>query len=164
MPRNVIPVNFNRKHLTTEEKEKRSRNENALKARSDKIRCPSWLDKEARKEWRRLVGELKEMGLLTNLDTSALAICCDAYAKYMDATKKINDTNLVGVHTNKAGAKNLVINPYVMVAQKYADQYKKYCVEIGLTPNARMRMTTTAKAEPEKDELIDFIKQRTRKQ
>lgn len=159
MPRQVIPVNFNKKHLTKEEKERRSSNEQALRPRTDKVRCPSWLGREAKKEWRRLVGELKEIGLLSNLDVSTLAICCDAYSKYIAATQKINDTTLVGVHTNKAGAKNLVVNPYVMVAQKYADQYKKFCVELGLTPSARMRMTTGGgNQEPEKDKLIEFIK------
>lgn len=162
MAKQVIPVEFNKKRFTIAEREKRLAAEQALQARSDKIRCPSWLDDDAKKEWRRLVHELKEIGLLTNLDQSSLAICCDCYSKYMAATNKINDTMLVGVHTNKHGAKNLVVNPYVMVAQKYADMYKKYCVEIGLTPNARMRMTTAAQAEPEKDELIDFIKRRQR--
>jgi phage terminase small subunit len=49
-----------------------------------------------------------------------------------------------------------------MVAQKYSDTYKKYATDLGLTPAARMRMTTINTPEPEKDELIDFIKRRNR--
>lgn len=149
MARQVIPVEFNKKRFTKKEKESRLAAERKLKGNANRIRCPSWLDEEAKKEWRRLVKELKELNLISNLDTGALAMCCDAYSKYVLATSKINDTILVGVHTNKAGAKNLIVNPYVMVAQKYADMYKKYCAEFGLTPASRYKFTLPKQEEKE---------------
>jgi len=163
MPRQVVSINKNKKHLTKAEKTKRGAAEKVMgEAPPIKTAPPAWLDETAKKEWRRLIKECKAMGILSTLDMGALAICCDAYSKYMAATLKINDTTLVGTHTNKSGAKNLVINPFVMVAQKYSDTYKKYATDLGLTPAARMRMTTTHSAEPERDELIDFIKLRGR--
>ena len=163
MPRQVVSINKNKKHLTKAEKTKRGAAEKVMgEAPPIKTTPPAWLDETAKKEWRRLIKECKAMGILSTLDMGAMAICCDAYSKYMAATLKINDTTLVGTHTNKSGAKNLVINPFVMVAQKYSDTYKKYATDLGLTPAARMRMTTTHSAEPERDELIDFIKLRGR--
>jgi P27 family predicted phage terminase small subunit len=163
MPRQVVSINKNKKHLTKAEKTKRGAAEKVMgEAPPIKTTPPAWLDETAKKEWRRLIKECKAMGILSTLDMGALAICCDAYSKYMAATLKINDTTLVGTHTNKSGAKNLVINPFVMVAQKYSDTYKKYATDLGLTPAARMRMTTINTPEPEKDELIDFIKRRNR--
>lgn len=161
MARQVVPIDKNKKHLTTAEKERRGAAEKVMgEAPPIKTAPPAWLDETAKKEWRRLIKECKAMGILSTLDMGALAICCDAYSKYKAATEKINDTTLVGTHTNKFGAKNLVINPFVMVAQKYSDTYKKYATDLGLTPAARMRMTTINTPEPEKDELIDFIKRR----
>lgn len=163
MPRQVVSINKNKKHLTKAEKTKRGAAEKVMgEAPPIKTAPPAWLDETAKKEWRRLIKECKAMGILSTLDMGAMAICCDAYSKYMAATLKINDTTLVGTHTNKSGAKNLVINPFVMVAQKYSDTYKKYATDLGLTPAARMRITTTYSAEPERDELIDFIKLRGR--
>jgi len=163
MPRQVVSINKNKKHLTKAEKTKRGAAEKVMgEAPPIKTTPPAWLDETAKKEWRRLIKECKAMGILSTLDMGALAICCDAYSKYMAATLKINDTTLVGTHTNKSGAKNLVINPFVMVAQKYSDTYKKYATDLGLTPAARMRMTTINTPEPEKDELIDFIKRHNR--
>ena len=161
MARQVVPIDKNKKHLTTAEKERRGAAEKVMgEAPPIKTAPPAWLDETAKKEWRRLIKECKAMGILSTLDMGALAICCDAYSKYKAATEKINDTTLVAAHTNKFGAKNLVINPFVMVAQKYSDTYKKYATDLGLTPAARMRMTTINTPEPEKDELIDFIKRR----
>ena len=163
MPRQVVSINKNKKHLTKAEKTKRGAAEKVMgEAPPIKTAPPAWLDETAKKEWRRLIKECKAMGILSTLDMGAMAICCDAYSKYMAATLKINDTTFVGTHTNKSGAKNLVINPFVMVAQKYSDTYKKYATDLGLTPAARMRITTTYSAEPERDELIDFIKLRGR--
>jgi P27 family predicted phage terminase small subunit len=160
MAKQVVPIDKNKKNFTKAEKEKRQNAERALQAKSDKIKCPEWLDAIGQEEWQRLEEELKELGLLTNLDQAAMAIACDCYSKYIQATTKIDETALVGTHTNKGGAKNLVINPYVHVAQRYADMYKKYCTELGLTPAARLKMTTSpgAPGETEGDALIDFIK------
>ncbi len=52
-------------------------NQNEPKPES-RAKCPTWLKDEGRQEWRRLASELDYLGLLTNLDTTALALYCDA--------------------------------------------------------------------------------------
>ena len=147
MAKRVVPVSENKKRFTKREREQRLAAERALATKPISVRCPGWLDEIGKKEWRRLVREAREIGLLGNLDVGALAICCDCYSKYVTATSKINETTLVGVHTNRAGEKNLVVNPFVRVAQGYADRYRQYCVELGLTPSSRLKMTTRLRVE-----------------
>ena len=50
-----------------------------------KLQCPSHLNAEAKKEWRRLSKVLIEMGVLTELDTAAFAGYCQAYARWKEA-------------------------------------------------------------------------------
>ena len=48
-------------------------------------KCPSWLDAEAKREWRRIAPALERIGLLTEIDGTALAGCpvfCAAVHKW----------------------------------------------------------------------------------
>ncbi len=40
-------------------------------------KCPSWLHKDAKKEWKRISTELERLGLLTQVDMAALAGYCE---------------------------------------------------------------------------------------
>src|SRR3989337_534358 len=52
---------------------------------------PGWLLPNAKREWSRLVQELQELGLLTNLDRAALAGYCQAYARAIRAEAVIEE-------------------------------------------------------------------------
>lgn len=148
IPIKVLQAN-GRKHLTKAEIEKRTSSEASLKPASNKVKCPEWLDQTAKEEWKRIISELKKLELVSNIDVAALAICCDAYSKYVKATNDINKVGLLVSYTNKGGNKNVVQNPLINVATKYSDMYKKYCNEFGLTPNARIKLTVHKEAEKE---------------
>jgi len=61
--------------------------------------CPAHLDKESKKEWRRVVKILDAIGLMTELDRSILAEYCEAYGKWVTlkhelvAIQEINTKN-----------------------------------------------------------------------
>lgn len=114
-------------------------------------KCPSHLCKEAKNEWRRIYGELARLGLLTVVDRSALAIYCDGYAKWAQATAIIDAKGMTMEYENKAGAVNVVARPEVGIAHKYAQIIKAFCAEFGLTPSARCRLTL-----PKEEDLDPF--------
>lgn len=145
-------VSGNKAHLTKKQIEERTKNEPKFGA--DKIRCPTWLDKIAKKEWNRIVKELKAAELMTNVDVTALAVYCDTYSKYIDATEQLSKEDLTYVYTNKSGAKNVVEHPLVRIAKGYAELMKKYAVEFGLTPASRAKI-----AIPKKEEKKDPLKE-----
>lgn len=138
-----------KKHLTKAEIEKRTSIEENLKPATNKIKYPEWLDDKAKQEWRRIITELKRLELVTNIDVAALAICCDAYSKYVKATNDINKVELLVSYTNKGGNKNVSPNPLINIATKYSEIYKKYCNEFGLTPNSRIKLTVNREFEKE---------------
>ena len=80
--------------------EKRTSTEENIKPSINKVKYPDWLDDSAKKEWRRIITELKKLKLVTNIDVAALAICCDAYSKYVKATGDINKVGLLISYTN----------------------------------------------------------------
>lgn len=160
MPRQPVAVENNRKHLTAAEKERRQNNEAAAKPkRRGRIVCPDYLDDVAKTEFNRLVKELKNLDIITSIDTTSLAVCCDAYSKWKQATDFVNRTGLLKVKENRYGDKTIENNPAIRDALRYGDLYRKMTIECGLTPNARLRLAAkdTTQAEPQ-DELYQFLK------
>ena len=55
---------------------------NSPKAKPVLPKCPTWLTKEAKREWKRVAGPLYRAGLLTELDTNTLAMYCETWARF----------------------------------------------------------------------------------
>lgn len=144
-------VQGNKAHLTKKEIKKRKKNE--VQPRADNIERPDFLkhNKIAQRAWRRLVDELTELGLLTNVDTDALAVYCDAYSKYIEATENIKREGVTIEYTNKAGHTNTIENPNVNVAKKYYKIMKDMMAEFGLTPAARAKLAIPKEERKEPD-------------
>ena len=131
-----------KKHLSKLEIEARRALEAKYSPNTGSVNCPEWLDDAAKKHWDVLSKELLDLGLVTNLDVGALTICCDAYSKVIKSNQEIEKHGLLVTHVNKGGNRNIVPNPYVAIANKYSDIYKRYCTEFGLTPTARLKLST----------------------
>lgn len=140
-----------RSNMTKEEIKKRIAAEERLAPAADKVEPPAWLSKEAKKEWEIVAPELQRLGLLTNVDVSALAVYCDAVARYTEAAKKIQKEGAVIEYTNTQGATNLVKSPWVQVADQYAKIIRQYLTEFGLSPSARASLAINH-ADDEKEE------------
>ena len=102
--------------------------------------CPTGLSRAAKNEWRRVARELHNLGLLTLVDRAALAVYCDAWEKWAQATEALDMHGLTMEYQNKAGATNVVSRPEVGIATKYAGIVKSFCAEFGLTPSSRCRL------------------------
>lgn len=155
MPAAAHVASGNKSMLSKVELEARQAAEDAIKPASDNIVRPTWLDPIGRKMWEDINGELTVTGLITNVDVYALAIACDAYSKYVKASKSIKKDGLVLEYKNSIGAVNKVANPNVAIAQKYATQFKSFCSEFGLSPAARARLAKP-KDDPEDDKDDDL--------
>jgi P27 family predicted phage terminase small subunit len=152
MGRNAKPIQLHlvdkKKHLTKAEIDQRLENE--IKPKTDKIRCPSWLDKVARSKWNSLVKELKELDLMTNIDIDALATYCDAYSQYVECTAIIREEGLMVEYTNKAAETNKVPHPLLTKKVQLHNQMRSLANEFGLTPASRAKL-----AMPKKEKEVD---------
>ena len=66
--------------------------------------------------------------------------------------------NMVVIHTNKAGAKNLVKNPFLQVRDEVYTQLLAHERELGLTPAALKRINEAAMAKEKKSTLGEALK------
>ncbi len=125
-------------------------------------KCPSWLDREAKREWKRVAPELEKLGLFTQIDGASLAAYCQAVSTMIRAQKELQahikaTGKMTITYTNKAGAENEVPHPAVKIFEDAAKLVKAYVVEFGLTPAARTRMATPP-AKEEEDPFEEFLR------
>lgn len=117
-------------------------------------KCPTWLDAEAKKEWRRLTKQLEDLGLLTNVDMAAFAGYCQAFARWKEAEEFISKHGTI-VKTPSGYWQQV---PQVSIAQTYLKIMHKFCEQFGLTPSARSRIVSDSGRQEATDpmELILF--------
>lgn len=117
--------------------------------------CPRHLLPEARKEWRRITPELERYGLISKLDRTALALYCQAWARWVWAEEQMQRS--MAMHADKAaeaaakgeayaGGDGMTIptpgghvtySPHWVIANKAMEQVHKFLASFGLDPSSR---------------------------
>lgn len=107
--------------------------------------CPSWLDAEAKREWKRVVPQLTRLGLLAEIDRAVLVGYCEAWAEYVNACRAIQTEGVVVSSTRGT----LTKNPMLLIKNEARLAMLRFAQEFGLSPSARARVGAV-KAKPEK--------------
>lgn len=151
---------LDKSNLTKEVKEARAEHEAKMKSNNERLKAPSWLNKEAKKEFNRVVKEMREVealnDLLSNLDLGVLAIYANAYSNYVTLSKQIDQEGITTEYTNKGGATNTVINASVQAQQKYIDVIFKASAKLGLSLSDRLKLVVP-KSEEDTNEFSEFM-------
>jgi P27 family predicted phage terminase small subunit len=137
---------------------KRARNPYEPKPTTAVPHCPGHLDAEARREWRRVVPELRTVGLLSKLDRAVLAAYCASWSRWVALERHLAElTAEKGVEGLLATAQSgyQMPHPLLTAANKAAEQIRALAVEFGMTPSARSRLGVNT-GEPD-DELAAFL-------
>jgi len=132
---------------------KRPVNEKEPRPKKQAPRCPSWLEPEAKKEWKRMSKTLEALGVLTQVDGAAFAGYCQAYARWKEAEEFLSKHGTIF----KTPSGYIQQVPQVSIAQTYLKVMKDFCSEFGLTPAARTRIqvdTNKAEAGDPMEELL----------
>ena len=95
---------------------------------------PDWLCKYAKSEWKRVVPELYNLGLLTKIDTTALEAYCQCYARWREAEEQLK------VECTKTDSGYESPSAYINIANKYSKEMRAYLTEFGMTPSSRSRI------------------------
>lgn len=146
----LIQGNPNKKN--TDELAIRAEQEQKMKMRSNNIKPPSWLDKVAKKEFKRIAELLKEVDIITEADISMLAAYCNAYSQYISITKVIEEDGLM-VHKDGFDEDGNPIeligeeHPLLKRQKNFFDQMKSAANDFGLTPSARAKLAITKTQE-----------------
>ena len=119
--------------------------EEKLKLSRNGLTPPSWLDAFAAEEFSRVVDEAGNINLLDNLDLSILAVYSNAYSRYIEATKFINENGITGDRETKYGIQE-VVSPYVLAQEKYVKQIMQCSTKLGLATTDRLKLIVDRKS------------------
>lgn len=127
-------------------------------------KCPAWLPKQAKLEWRKLAPELSRLGLLTLVDEGALAGYCAAYAALRKAQETIDKDGeylMVGGFYDEAAKewRGGQTQPHPALVERRAQMkaVKDFSALFGLDPSSRTRLRVPGGAKPEEGTLKAFI-------
>jgi P27 family predicted phage terminase small subunit len=129
-------------------------NEPAPKPLEADVAPPAWLDASARQEWTRLAPLLSRNGLLTELDTDALAAYCCAVAEWNSAHAMLQKFGAVV----KAPSGFPIVSPWWAVQSKAAEKMRRLMIEFGMTPASRTNVTRATPPTPPGSPLDRFIR------
>ena len=142
---------MNNSHLTKDvQSEKAAQSSMIVQDPADLDRLPQdLLDTKAKKEWKRVVPDLKKMDIVGRLDISNLVAYCNAYSKYCEATKALRGQPLT--IEGPTGPKE---NPLINVQLKYQEAFRKAADQCGLTINSRLKWAAT-KLKKQEEQIED---------
>ena len=111
---------------------------------------PDILSKEGKKHWKIISKQLFDANVMTVLDTDALMLYCESYARWLESGKALQKEGLLITQASHDGSTTyLKQNPWLMIQQKSFDQMKAMLTEFGMTPSSRTRVRTVDKKQPD---------------
>ena len=137
----------------------RARRRAEPKPKAGPVKCPRWLHKEAKAEWKRVADQLVDLGVVTSIDTTVLAAYCQSYARWHEAELELSDNGAtMELYDDDDIVKYIQQSPWVSIAQKERQMMLRFAQELGLTPSARTRLDTAARPTLDDDEIYLFGK------
>lgn len=105
---------------------------------------PTWLSREAKAEWKRVVPGLSRLELLKEEDRASLAVYCETWATYVTALADVRKNGLtcenITIYKDGTESRRTVKNPALVVAETAAAQLRGMAQEFGLTPAAEGKL------------------------
>jgi len=122
---------------------------------------PKHLGTEAKKEWKRITPLLEELGLISGLDRTALALYCQAAGRLAELETAFNSMVSTKVadgaeYADAVYAASYSVTPsgyaqqsvIVQLIGKHREQVNRYLMHFGLSPAARGRVQASNYVQP----------------
>lgn len=126
-----------------EKLKRRAEQEEKMKMSAEHVDPPSWLDKTAQKEFRRLADLLLSVELINDADVGHLALYCDAYSQYLSYKRQIKQK---GMWVDGKP------NPFILRMKDAAAQMRSFATDLGLSPSARARLAINLEGDNDDDD------------
>ena len=107
-----------------------------------KIKPPTYLTAKAKKAFLELARITNAMHILSEGDSLALAMLCDAWAEYRDARDFVHQNGSTYKTTNKLGDIMFRARPEVAIASDAYKRVRGLLNDFGLTPAARAKVNS----------------------
>ena len=150
------------KSETKEHLDERAKVEEEMAGNNDRIKdVPEILDTLGKEYYKVLIEDLSEAAFLSNLDIPLLTQTADCLSKMQQADEIIDEAGLMYVTYDKMGNKIPKEHPMVGTKQKYLNQYRALCTQLGLSPSARASLSEmkVQAAKNEEDPVMKLLKE-----
>jgi P27 family predicted phage terminase small subunit len=111
---------------------------------------PDYLDAFGREAWDRLIPKLDELGILSEVDSEAIVLYCQAYSRWRLASLDIAKNGV----TTMSAFDSVKSNPAVAVAVQAERMMASILTEFGMTPSSRSRVKVDTTS---RDALGEFL-------
>ncbi|MCR6515814.1 phage terminase small subunit P27 family [Clostridium sp. LY3-2] len=102
-----------------------------------KLKCPSFLDKDAKKEWKRIIKLFEEEKKeITEKDIKALERYCASYSDILKFSSLLDQEGYL-IYSKDGYPQQ---HPYYQMKNKAIEEMRNWMKELGLTPASRARM------------------------
>lgn len=144
-------------NLTVLQQEKKRLEEEYVRTGKNQLKTPpKWLINDiAKKEFRRIVKELKQIDIIGNLDVNNLGAYCNAFANYIQATEQLKEQDYYITRETRTGV-IVVPNPLVGIQKTYAEEMRKFASLCGLTIDSRLKAASTKIDKEQKNIAAKF--------
>lgn len=92
---------------------------------------PTWLTREAKAEWRRVVPGLERLDLIKAEDRASLAAYCETWSRFVLANRILRKEGLTVTNPDSG---RMSKHPAVAIAEAAAMQLRQFANDFGLTP------------------------------
>ena len=113
-------------------------------------KMPTWLDREAKAEWKRITERLQGIGILDEVDRGALSAYCLTWSQFYRAVKTVRKEG----ETFKTPAGYIQQHPAVAIINASRQALLKFYGQFGLSPSGRVGLGN--KEENLRDPLSEF--------
>jgi P27 family predicted phage terminase small subunit len=113
---------------------------------------PGWLAPEAKREWNRVVPELRRLGLLARIDRAMLVMWCETWGIFVEADRDIHENG----STFKTETGYVGPRPEVGIRFKAIEKLSQLSARFGMSPSDRAKMS--APPIEEENEFAKFLK------
>lgn len=97
---------------------------------------PSWLGREAKAEWKRVVPELERLRMLSRVTRASLTAYCQTWETYVHATRLLQEEGLV-----IEAKQGLLPHPAVGIQRATGTELRRWASEYGMTPASEQKVT-----------------------
>ncbi len=117
-------------------------------------KCPAYLDRMAKHEWKVVTGMLRKLNILSEVDTTALSMYCQTYSDWRKAVKVTAKEGAWTVCTDKEGNIFSRRHEWDRVRERNMEACRKWLCEFGLTPSSRARVQVEEEVKNDFDSFL----------
>jgi P27 family predicted phage terminase small subunit len=113
---------------------------------------PHHVIKEGRREWYRIVPMLDKMGVLGDVDTAALVVYCNTWARDMEVENLIRKGGMI---TSSEKGVRLFVSAHIRISNECVRNIYRLLTDFGATRSSRSHFKADQQREDDIDEFLN---------